>query len=344
MDQKPLYMGYLNLRTGGICKELCNDGIYLKSIVKENGDATAFFPTFTSVSVYDGIEFYGEMKLNLFKRQHPDFERQRENVFRILHSLGIERAYTTRLLKDAGLGEIAVADEDGIYLPRNGHMVLPDSYDLRREDRQFAANALMTDKKHIAIMMYAADCPTAFMRDRVTGAICVLHSMWRGMVVNEDGPKLTSIVEKAVEGMGDTYGTNPEDLDVTIFPCIGVEQYVVKGDVINLFEIRGLDTHIYEDDKKEKHLDLTGAMIELFQRSGVLRESIETTRFRTADYGFNSLRMAPTSYIGEPGMTGYELPETVADTNHEIVLTPSDELEKTKVRPSALNFLIALRR
>ena len=67
MTKNELSLKYINLRTGGITCHPVNDGVYLKSIVKVKDDAIALFPTTTCMQIFDGMEFYSEMKLNLYK-------------------------------------------------------------------------------------------------------------------------------------------------------------------------------------------------------------------------------------------------------------------------------------
>ena len=341
MIKDELSLKYVNMRTGGITRHPVNDGVYLKSIVRMKDDAMVLFPTTTCMHIFDGMEFYTEMKLNVFKKKHPDFARQRENLRKLLVSLGIGEAYTTRLT--FATDEVAVVDEQGIYL-QDGRNIFPENYSLFEEDIQFRADAIITDRKNVALVMYSADCPTAFLRDKRTGAIGVLHSMWRGMVVEHEGGEKSSIVKKTVEAMTQEYGTNPADLEVTIFPCAGFDQYEIGTDVSTKFENHDLGKFLVGDENGDIHLDLSGAMKELFVRSGVLAESIEMTPYTTADYGLNSLRLAPTnSALGADGMTGQEVYDDIHETEHPTTLHPEWQIQANTVRSSALNFLIAVR-
>ena len=343
MENSQLSLQYLNLCTGGITREPCNSGVYLKTIVKQDGDAVALFPTTTCTSIIDGMEFYSEMKLNLFKASHPDFERQRDNLMKILRALNLVEAYTTRLIYATDV--VAIVDYDGIYADDDkGSMILPDRYKLWDEPMQPHADAIITNRTDVALLSYSADCPTAFLRDKRTGAIGVLHSMWRGMVIEKDG-KYTSIVESTIKRMQKQYQTNPADLVVTIFPCIGLDQFVVQKDVTTKFKARDLQKFIFEEaDTKITRIDLQGAMRELFMRCGVLPENIETTWYTTADYGLNSRRMSPTNYPGVLGLTGKGCSYSVANVGYGEEPTPTAKLEKTKLITNASNFLIAFHR
>ena len=341
MEKNLLSLQYLNLRTGGITRHPCNTGVYLKSIIKERNDAVAFFPTTTCLSIFDDQEYYSEMKLNLFKKSHPDFERQRENLMKILRSLGVGEAYTVRMIH--GTDEVAVVDDDGIYLLSDGNCVFSEKYDLRSESIQFKADAIITKRFNVALLAYSADCPTAFLRDIKTGAIGVLHSMWRGLVIEKEG-HMTSIVEATVDGMIEAFETKPEDLEITIFPCIGTNQFVVDADVAEKFTARGLDDYIFRMEGGKYRIDLQGAMRELFIRCGVRSEAIEATKYTTADYGFNSYRMAQASYAGSPDITSVGSVDEIRSDGFGAEPKPYAEVEETKLRANASNFLIALRR
>ena len=336
-----LSLEYINLCTGDVGLDPVGNGVYLKTLVERSGDARAFFPTTSCLSKFGMMTFNSEMKLNLYKKSHPDFDRQRENVNMLLYALKSEAEYSTRLLYRTD--KVAVVDGEGIHLPETGEFVAEGDYDIFNPDMQFRADAIITDRRHVAIVMYAADCPTAFLRDRKTGAIGVLHSMWGGLVIERDG-KQSSIVKATVEAMVKQYGTNPEDLEVTIYPCISLNQFEVHNDVVEPYKKANLGEFVYTREEDEAHfVDLTGAMAEVFRRSGVPADQIKKTPFSTALYGLNSLRLAPTNFgYGIEGMTGNvqyaEIPQAQAPK-----LLTKKESEDIKVKSSALNFLIAIR-
>ena len=344
MERDEFSLKYINMRTGGITRTPVNNGVYLKTLVRVKGDARALFPTTTCLQIFDGMEFYSEMKLNIFKKSHPDFERQRENLRKLICSLGVGEAYTTRLIY--GTDEVAVVDGQGIYLPSTGSSVFIDSYSLFQESMQFRADAIITDRRDVALIMYAADCPTAFLRDSRTGAIGVLHSMWRGLVIDKEDGEKTSIVKSTIEAMESNFGTNPEDLEVTVFPCIGHEQFEVGAEVVAQFEEHGLGDYAYYDINGAQHILLRNAFMELFKRNGVKANNIEVTPFTTADYGLNSLRMAPTNFTtGKIGMTGSAIYDYAGYSKEEgaIPIRIDYDPDEGKIRSNALNFLIAMR-
>ena len=341
MERNELSLKYVNMRTGGITAHPVNDGVYLKTIVKMKDDAMALFPTTIGLSIFDGLEFYTEMKLNSFKASHPDFAQQCENLRRLLLSLGIGDAYTTRLIY--ATDKVAIVDDDGIHL-QDGDSISQDNYSLFNEPMQLHADAIITNRRNVALLMYCADCPTAFLRDKKTGAIGVLHSMWRGMVVEHENGSRSSIVKETVKAMTREYGTDPADLEVTIFPCAGLDQYEIGDDVSEIYRRHNLGRFINYDYNGQAHLNLSAAMRELFVRSGVMEESIEMTPFTTAHYGFNSLRLAPTNCtLGSDGMAGTQTYQNVCTHDFTPALHLPKEVKDHTVRSSASNFLIAMR-
>ena len=339
-------MEYVNLRTGGITAEPIidgepvNNGVYLKSIVKQTDDVIAFFPTTSCLTIFDGQVFSSEMKFNLFKKSHPDYERQCENLRKLIMSQGIAiaEAYTTRLTHNTDA--VAVVDDQGIYLPRENGISEMLSYHLFEDSEQFHADAIVTNQRNVALVMYCADCPTALLRDKVTGAIGVLHSTWRGLVIDKEDGSQSSIIKTTIATMARLYDTKPEDLEVTIFPCIGLDQYEVGDEVVNQYDKHLLGECIHYCDDGHPHLDLVGAVIKLCERYGVKRESIELTPYSTADYGFNSLRMAPVNYKSASEIDVKNI-SVSSDRPRELRFRKS--IDSDKLFTSALNVLVAFK-
>ena len=341
MLRDELSLKYINLRAGGITREPVNDGVYLKSIVKVKEDAMVLYPTTTCVQIFDGRQYYSELKLNLYKKLHPDFERERENFRKLLACQGISEAYSTRLTYITD--EVAVVDGQGIYLHGTGASISTEDYDLYDEPMQFHADAIITDRRNVGLISYAADCPTAFLRDAETGAIGVLHSTWKGLVIEHEDGEPSSIVKTTVEAMEDNFGTKPENLEVTIFPCIGPNQFEVGGDVVMKFYQHGLDEFVHGASGGRFFIDLTGTVTKLFMENGVRPYNIEKTPYTTADYGLNSLRMSPTNYYGESGIAGIGVRDSIEDYSKEPEIYSDAEKERRMVRANASNFLIAVR-
>lgn len=80
-------------------------------------------------------------------------------------------------------------------------------------------DGLITDRGDVLLGIYVADCGLIWVADPVTRAIALLHSGKKG---TEGG-----ILTRAIQTMGDSYGSKPEDLLVVLGPCIRPPHYEV---------------------------------------------------------------------------------------------------------------------
>ncbi|GAB5411051.1 MAG: hypothetical protein ChlgKO_01650 [Chlamydiales bacterium] len=74
-------------------------------------------------------------------------------------------------------------------------------------------DGLITDVPEIALMATSADCQVALFYDPVKKAVGAVHAGWRGQVVN--------IYAEAVRRMGEVFGSDPNDLRVSLSPSLG---------------------------------------------------------------------------------------------------------------------------
>jgi len=131
-----------------------------------------------------------------------------------------------------------------------------------------------------------ADCMPIFLWDPVTGARGMLHSGWKG----------TGIAAEAIRVMQRSYGTSPEDLLVTLGPCIGSCCYDVSEERAASFaaEFGGACT-VKRGDRW--FLDLKAANLVILRREGV-RHVLSMTECTRCDDRFGSFRRQ-----GKPGFT-----------------------------------------
>lgn len=88
-------------------------------------------------------------------------------------------------------------------------------------------DGLVTDDPGVVLMTFFADCVPLFFYDRKHHAIGAVHSGWRGTAGR--------IGAKAVDVMGQEFGTKPEDLVAVIGPSICQACYEVSEDVAESF-------------------------------------------------------------------------------------------------------------
>lgn len=80
-------------------------------------------------------------------------------------------------------------------------------------------DGLITQERGVILGIYVADCGAIFMLDKRNKAIGLLHS-------GKNGTEL-GIFQKAFEKMKDQYGTEAEDLEVVLAPCIRPPYYEI---------------------------------------------------------------------------------------------------------------------
>lgn len=84
----------------------------------------------------------------------------------------------------------------------------------------------------LVLGIYVADCAAVYLVDRGTGAIGLVHSGKKGTELG--------IVPRAIERMGEEFGTRVEDLEVAIAPCIRPPRYETDFAAAIVEQVRGL--------------------------------------------------------------------------------------------------------
>lgn len=87
------------------------------------------------------------------------------------------------------------------------------------------ADAILTNRPNVTLMMRFADCVPILLFDPVNRAIAIAHAGWIGTV--------DKIARKTLLGLVENYGTNPNDVIAAIGPSIGPDHYSVGGDVLD---------------------------------------------------------------------------------------------------------------
>lgn len=142
--------------------------------------------------------------LNLSAHVGDEPSHVHENLDRLHHALGLERAATV----DAGQAQ---AD-------RVAHVT-----DAERGTRIKGVDGLITNRRNLPLMLRFADCVPIVLYDPKNQAIGIAHAGWRGTV--------SKVLTNTVQAMGETFGTRPRDLIACIGPSIGPCCYEIGGDV-----------------------------------------------------------------------------------------------------------------
>jgi copper oxidase (laccase) domain-containing protein len=87
-------------------------------------------------------------------------------------------------------------------------------------DQEFAGcDGLITNQKKIALGIHVADCGAVYIVDPKTPAIGLVHSGKKGTEL--------AIASKAIQQMGENFGSSPTDLIVQLSPCIRPPHYEI---------------------------------------------------------------------------------------------------------------------
>ena len=125
-----------------------------------------------------------------------------------------------------------------------------------------SCDALITNKRGVALLIKTADCQAAVVYDPVRFVIANIHAGWRGNVQN--------IYGKTVARMQQEFGCKPEDLLVGISPSLGPD----ASEFVNYKEEFPQEFWPYQ--VKPNHFDLWAIARKQFEDAGVLPHHIET--------------------------------------------------------------------
>lgn len=143
-------------------------------------------------------------------------------------------------------------------------------------ERDYTADALITNEKNLPLVVFSADCGILLLHDPVTGAIGAVHAGWRGCA--------GGIVEKTVREMARVYGTDPSDIRAAVGPCIGQCCFETDGDVPAAMRAAlGTDAEPYLEARGVKwHVDLAGLNRQWLLHAGLRPAHIDTCGLCTA--------------------------------------------------------------
>ncbi|MCC6146494.1 MAG: peptidoglycan editing factor PgeF [Anaerolineaceae bacterium] len=136
------------------------------------------------------------------------------------------------------------------------------------------ADAILTDRLEITLLMRFADCVPIFLYDPVRKVIGIVHAGWQGTV--------QKIGQEAVEIMQNKYKSSPNDIHAGIGPSIGPDHYEIGEDVVEKVQTSfGIDTNqiVLESDRKI-FMDLWKANQLVLKQAGV--KNIEVSHVCTA--------------------------------------------------------------
>lgn len=144
-------------------------------------------------------------------------------------------------------------------------------------DRDYTADALITNERNLPLTVFSADCSVILLHDPVCKAIGAVHAGWRGCAAG--------ILEKTVQAMTESFGTRPETLRAAIGPCIGACCFETDHDVADAMTTAlGEETAApYLEQRGAKwHVDLAGLNRQWLLRAGLMADHIDVCGLCTA--------------------------------------------------------------
>jgi polyphenol oxidase len=132
---------------------------------------------------------------------------------------------------------------------------------------KFKADAQVTNKPDLLLVIGMADCLPILFYDPVTEAIGSAHAGWRGTSLK--------IAANVIEKMRREFGSSPADIRVAMGPAICRDNYQVGSEVFEAFIQSGFSTTVFEPDRERYRLDLVAANKLVLGQAGVLPQHIE---------------------------------------------------------------------
>lgn len=165
------------------------------------------------------------------------------------------------------------------------HSDVVNTYDEQISD----GDALIADKRNIAIGIFTADCVPVLIYDKSKEIIAAIHSGWKGTI--------KSIVKKTIEKMALDYNSMAEDLVVYIGPHNMECCYKVSEELINEFKNKEMYKNI--NISSGRNLSLQNCILKQLLDSGVKEDKINTLNICTYcndEYSLYSYRKAKKGY------------------------------------------------
>ena len=142
--------------------------------------------------------------------------------------------------------------------------------------RDYTADALITNEPNLPLVVFSADCGTILLYDPEHKTIGAVHAGWRGCAAG--------ILEKAVAAMTTEYGSHPACIRAALGPCIRQCCFETDENVpAAMTAALGDAAAPYMAQHGAKwHVDLTGLNREWLLRAGLLPEHIDLSDLCTA--------------------------------------------------------------
>ena len=142
--------------------------------------------------------------------------------------------------------------------------------------RDYAADALITNRPDLPLFVFSADCIVILLCDPVAGCVGAVHAGWRGTALR--------IVQKTVEQMAAEFGAQPERIQAAIGAGIAVCCFETDADVPQaMADAMGQEAQPFLQRRGEKWMvDLKGLNRRQLELAGVPEKQVEVSDLCTA--------------------------------------------------------------
>lgn len=153
------------------------------------------------------------------------------------------------------------------------------------------ADAMVTNKKGLALGILTADCGPVLFADEAAGVIGAAHAGWRGA--------LYGVLENTIKAMEDLGATRPGIMAV-LGPCIGPKHYEVTGEFYNEFtRVDPSFARYFRHGIDQNHFffDFWSFILERLGKAGVRASSVKLCTYEDEKRFFSYRRK---THRGEP--------------------------------------------
>ena len=135
------------------------------------------------------------------------------------------------------------------------------------------ADAIITNKPNVTLMMLFADCVPIMLYDPENNAAALVHAGWKGTV--------NGVVSETVKSMQKYYGCNPKNLFACIGPSICIDHYEIGKEVADKVSSAFENTEqILVTKGRNLYMDLKTANRIILNKHGIKR--IQDSKICTA--------------------------------------------------------------
>ncbi len=238
---------------------LVNGLLYHTSSVLENDQIVHGFSTRVG-GVSKGT--FASLNLRMGGEVHDDAELVKENYRRFCGAVGadVERTVLSRQVHEDTVLHVTAADVGkGLF-----------------RERDYTADALVTNEPGVGLMVFSADCGLFLLHDSVSGCIGAVHAGWRGTALG--------LPAKTVAEMERLFGAKPENIRVAVGAGIGPCCFETDNDVPDAI-LKGLGDNadaFFHSFGGKWSVDLQGINLWQLRKAGVPMENLDANGICTA--------------------------------------------------------------